>query len=295
MPSEWEDRKNRLLSFGPQARGILVETSHGLFVVDPEDGYIARGLLNEGVYCDSEYQFAKSLISKGSNVLVVGAHIGAHAVRLAKDCNSLVAIEANPKTFALLQANFRLNQSDNAAAYNIAASDSAGAIKFLANRDNSGGSKRMPATLAIGYVYDDPEVIEVSTVALDDLLSPSFDFILMDIEGSEYFALKGMQRILGACSALSVEFRPHHLIDVANVTAAEFMAMILPHFQWMYLPDSGAPGGTVFAKVEILQKTEAMYQAGENHDGIFFFKELPAALAGRAPPGRSPSSPDRAP
>jgi len=98
MSNEWEDRaqraidrKNRLLSFGPNAWGLLVTTKHGLFAVDPEDAFVGAALLNEGCYGESEYMLAKSLLSKTSDVLIVGAHIGAHAVppfqRLQRTCS----------------------------------------------------------------------------------------------------------------------------------------------------------------------------------------------------------------
>jgi hypothetical protein len=138
MSREWEDRawrafdrKDRLLSFGPNAWGLLVKTKHGLFAVDPEDGVVGAALLNEGCYSETEYMLAKSLISQTSDVLVVGAHIGAFAVPLSRACNELIAIEANPHTFAFLKTNFILNQRSNVALYNIAAGDKAAKIKFL--------------------------------------------------------------------------------------------------------------------------------------------------------------------
>jgi hypothetical protein len=70
-PTKWQerarqalDRKSRLLSFGPNARGLLVTTKHGLFSVDPEDSGVSTILLHEGCYAEPEYILAKSLISK---------------------------------------------------------------------------------------------------------------------------------------------------------------------------------------------------------------------------------------
>src|ERR1700683_1337980 len=91
-----EARRKKLLSFGQNAMGILVRTNQGLFVVDPEDAYVSRALLHEGVYNPAEYGLAKSLVTKRSDVLIVGAHIGTHAIALSRDCHRLVAIEANP-------------------------------------------------------------------------------------------------------------------------------------------------------------------------------------------------------
>jgi hypothetical protein len=121
-------------------------------------------------------------------------------------------------------------------------------------------------------MYDDPEIIDIDTVSLDDLLQMrQFSLILMDIEGSEYFALKGMQKILAGSKALSVEFLPYHLRDVANVEILDFINTILPHFEWMYIPRYNS----IFEKAEISKKVEEMYRAGECHEGIYFLKKLP--------------------
>jgi FkbM family methyltransferase len=280
MTDIWEERaqqgaerKRRLMSFGPYAHGILVKAkSGGFYVVDAEDSSVSAILLNEGSFYEAERALAESLISASSDVLVVGPHIGGHAVPLSKSCNELIAIEANPNTFAFLKANLLLNECSNVTCYNIGASDKAEKIQFILNRENSGGSKRMPP---VGgqrpYFYDDPEVIEIDCISLDTLLGHrQFDLIFMDIEGSEYFALKGMQQILARSRALSVEFLPHHISGVANVSVEEFIAQIEPHFQWMYIPGYDF----ITPKHEITNKVKEMYYANQGHDGIYFLKEI---------------------
>ena len=59
---------------------------------------------------------------------------------------------------------------------------------------------------------------------------PQADMIIMDIEGAEYLALKGMQECLAASNSLYIEFIPHHLQNVADVNSTEFFNLILPHY-----------------------------------------------------------------
>jgi FkbM family methyltransferase len=278
-PDYWEERvqqararKAKLLSFGPNARGLLVTTKHGLFAVDPEDGGGGATLLHEGCYNEPEYMLARSLISKEGDVLVVGAHIGEHVVPLSRDCNKLVAIEANPHTYEYLKTNLILNSCTNVVSYNIAAGEKIEKIKFLLNTENSGGSKRMPVSAQFPYTYDNPEVIEIDSAPLDTVLidQGDFDLIMMDIEGSEFFALKGMPRILSRSKALSVEFLPHHIAWVSGVQVDDFIGAILPHFNWMYVPSYQQ----VVPKNEMLKKIQEIYQANEGHDGIYFLKEI---------------------
>jgi FkbM family methyltransferase len=282
IPDEWKaradaatQRRQRLLSFGPRASGLLVASNEGPLVVDAEDSSVGAALLTQGSYADHEYELARSLIKPDGNVLVVGAHIGAHVVRLAKHCRELIAVEANPRTFSLLEANVRLQNATNVQLLNLAAGEKAGKIQFLQNRDNTGGSKRKPVHDQFYYSYDDPDIIDVECARLDDILpaSQGYDLIFMDIEGSEFFALQGMQAILGRSKALSIEFLSHHLRDVAAVSADQISSLITPHFNWMFIPDSN----DFVQFTEIGARMRQMYHAGENHDCIYFLKELSSA------------------
>ncbi len=263
------ERKERLKSFGPCACGLLVDTIYGLFVVDPEDASVTNALLQHGRYAENELAAFKELVTNNSAILVVGCHIGAHVVPLAKHCKMLVGIEANPNTFKFLKANILLNECNNVTLYNIAANDKEEMIDFMLNRDNSGGSKRIPHLSDIPYTYDSPEIVKIQAFRLDDTLGDArFDLIIMDIEGSEYFALHGMQNQLTHARALAVEFLPHHIRDVANVGINQFIDVILPHFNQMFVESKDV----ITSKGNIRATLVEMFDANEGHDLIFFLK-----------------------
>lgn len=262
-------RKERMLSFGSHAFALLVDGKHGKFAVDPEDDFVSKRLLQTGSYSDDELDLAKRLIPENGNVLMVGTHIGALAIPLSKDCGHMVAIEANPNTFKLLQLNLLLNQCDNVSAFNFAAAEKSCTVNFILSRDNSGGSKRSPRVNVDSYTYDNPQVIEVPADALDIVVeNQAFDLIFMDIEGSEYFALKGMPRLLESSRVLMVEFLPHHLRNVAGVSADDFISLILPYFEWMFIPKSGE----LVAPENIRRRINEIYEANESHDALVFMK-----------------------
>ena len=181
----------------------------------------------------------------------------------------MVAIEANPKTFKLLETNIALNNSTNIQAFNVAASDKAETLKFVANRVNSGGSKRMPKIRDTMYFYDAPEVMEVNAVSLDKLLGAQrFNLVIMDIEGSEYFALKGMTNIIRSSEALFMEFLPHHLANVAGVSVTELVEQISSYFEYLYIPSKSLQ----VRRDRFLDTLKAMYEAGEGDEGLVFSK-----------------------
>src|SRR5215469_7325614 len=222
---------------GPNVEAVLANGRNGLLLVDLEDQNVGRKLSFSGEYGWDEIERLRSYVTPTSDVLFVGSHIGAIVVPIAKVSRSVVAIEANPRTFGLLQRNLILNDCANVEAINRAASDKEEELQFLMNRVNPGGSKRMPKVHKYMYFSDKPEVITVKASRLDDILAGrTFDVIFMDIEGSEYFALGGMPRLLAASKVLCMEFVPHHLKNVSCVSVAQLLALVEPYYSRLFIP-----------------------------------------------------------
>lgn len=254
---------------GPHVVALIVKSDNGLFAVDPEDYGVGGKLRSEGNYGAHEIERLGRHITPDSRVLIVGAHVGTLAIPISKLCKEVVAIEANPTTYDLLVNNIALNSVSNCRAINIAANDKDENIEFLLNRANSGGSKRVPKIDEFMYSYDNPEKISIKSVALDNFLeAKDFELVLMDIEGSEYFALKGMQEILSNCRVLVVEFLPHHLKNVSGVTVEQFLSVITSHFSRLTVPSKQQVLGTS----EFVSFLGEMFDKGQGDEGIIFEK-----------------------
>ena len=251
---------------GQNIKAIITESENGLFAVDPEDLEVGQKLRSGGFGID-EVERLKTFINKNSKVLIVGTHIGALAIPLSKHCKEITAIEANPNTFELLEINLHLNQAGNITPHNIFANDSHEKVEFLLNTVNSGGSKRKPKKSSFLYDFDNPEIIELESHKLDDYLPEhDYDLVLLDIEGSEYFAMKGMEDILANCKTLVVEFLPHHLKNVADIDVETFLSVLPGHFTKFNLPDNQQEHNISEVKT-VLQN---MYDANIGEDGIIF-------------------------
>jgi len=255
--------------FGKNITTLKVDTNQGLFLVDPEDFGVSRKLIKYKSYGTNEISQLLELISKEDDVLFVGAHIGAIAIPIAKSVRSVTAIEANPKTFKLLKENISLNASHNIVPIQVAASDKKEEIKFVQNRTNSGGSKRMPLRKSWMYFYDKPEIIDVEAEKLDTILEGKrFNIIFMDIEGSEYFALCGMPNLLSTAKYLFVEYVAHHLKNVSGISPQEFLNVIEPYFSKLFIPSKKL----LVEKVDFLSILQKMYDKDQSEDVIIFSK-----------------------
>jgi len=254
---------------GKHVHAFVVKCEQGLFMVDPEDATIGQRLRKQGNYATDEINRLQQTMTSESKVLIVGAHIGALAIPLSKHCKNIVAIEANPRSFELLEANIKLNNITNCTPINIAASHQHETIEFLLNRENSGGSKRVPKVKKASYYYDNPEAISIKAAPLDEYLEEKyFDIVVMDIEGSEYFALQGMQTILQNARLLAIEFLPHHLIFVSGVSVEQFLSVITPNFDRLTIP-------SIKLQVhsnDFLSALTDMFNQDQGDDGIIFEK-----------------------
>ena len=256
---------------GPYVFALIAKTEHGLFAVDPRDSVVGRKLRMRGKYGVEEIERLKPFLTSESRVLIVGTHIGTLAIPMSNLCKEVVAIEANPNTYELLKINISLNSVSNCHAINIAASNREETIRFLLSRANSGGSKRVPKNKEYMYYYDKPEEVSVDAFSLDEYLgNDAFDVVVMDVEGSEYFALQGMQKILSKARLLAIEFLPHHLRNVSGATVAQFVSLIEPHFSRLTIPTKQM----IVEAEQFLAVLSDMYERDEGDDGIIFQKAM---------------------
>ena len=156
----------------------------------------------------------KSLVTPGMTVIDVGAHIGYFTrlfSKLAGKQGKVLALEADPFIFALLQKNVR--RCSNVVVQQVAVSDKNGTIDFYHSDEKSGcGStvEKLPASFK-------KTKLTVPADSIDSLLHEKgithVDFIKMDIEGGEPKALSGMRKTLTENPAiiLVTEFAPEWL------------------------------------------------------------------------------------
>ena len=221
-----------LRGVGP-AGGVatLVETPSGRFLVPVGDVFVARRVGQRGGHDAAVLRAAMDATEPGSEVLVVGAHVGVHAIALAAAGRRVAAVEANPATFGLLTANAQLNGVEFVGVLQAAAGRSPGVAAFLVSESNTGGSKVRPRRSRFEYVYDRPTEIEVERVRLDDweparrMTAP---FLVVDIEGSEADALAGMPDVLAASSGAVIEIHPAAVADSAG--AVVLQALLAEYF-----------------------------------------------------------------
>jgi FkbM family methyltransferase len=226
--------KKRKKIFGPNAKGIIYDSKNGYMALPISDITIGKNLGFKGHWNFSEIQKLLQQTTQDDVIYFIGTHVGTLLVPIAKKVKTVVGFEANEDTFWFIKANLCLNKISNATIFNKAVGDGAKKVTFYKNTVNTGGSKIKPIKDSILYNYDNPKQVEIDMVALDPFIAEQSltppSGIIMDIEGAEYFALKGMQATLAKVRFLYVEFVPHHLQNVSNTSVVKFLKTITPHF-----------------------------------------------------------------
>lgn len=134
------------------------------------------------------------IVKAGDTVVDGGANAGLHAgplVRLADAKGLLIAFEPIPDIFAQLRRNLGGRRAE---LHNVALSDHAGSAKFVVNQSN-------PALSHLQHKFDEPKAdektITVPLVTLDDVIgSRHVSFIKLDLEGADFVALRGGEKLL---------------------------------------------------------------------------------------------------
>jgi len=255
----------RSFFLGKYAQGVYCDTPNGLFIVPKQDVIVGKSLGSQGRYGKDILDLLNGIVSPADTVCVLGAHIGSIFIPLAKKVKRAVGYEANPVIFKFLNSNILLNQLTNVEVFNLAVADKQGQASFRVNTVNSGGSKLVPKMDSYAYRYDGPKEITVPMIALDQHTDLNFDLILMDIEGAEFLALKGMSHHLKYCKNLIIEYVPHHLTNVAQITNEEFLGAIVPHFDSMKIIGSDR----VYLKNEFLSALNRLFNGQMSADLLF--------------------------
>jgi len=183
-------------------------------LIDDKD---SLGLSSDNAFEPLETQWVKNLISTGDIVLDIGANIGYYSLlfsSLVGEKGQVYAFEPESSNYKLLEKNLQLNNITNVKTFQKGVSDkNATGILYLCE-DNKGMHRAYPSLLC-------GDGVDIDLVRLDSFFEQNaiqFNFIKMDIEGYEYLALKGMQKLIKNSQKLNLlmEFSPSSMVECGH-------------------------------------------------------------------------------
>jgi FkbM family methyltransferase len=142
--------------------------------------------------------FVARTVLEGMFVLDVGANFGYYSVLMADligPDGKLIAFEPNPRAADAADATLFVNGFESrSTVMRSAVSDTAGSVAFAIPHHEPKNARMVPD----GYTSDGEDVIQVSTVTIDEICRNErrVDFIKIDAEGGEYKIFQGMRELI---------------------------------------------------------------------------------------------------
>lgn len=172
----------------------ILSTLHGFkLIIDPSiDSGVELSLYETGTYEKGILDFIQKNFNEKGVFLDVGANIGLMSIYAAHNFPSakVLAYEAHPETYRILESNISLNHKKNIKTYQMAAGAHTGMVEIFDNWSvNRGGASTK---------YGDPgsSGINVDMVVLDEVLDEEPTMIKIDVEGAELDVLMGLKKTI---------------------------------------------------------------------------------------------------
>jgi FkbM family methyltransferase len=160
------------------------------------------------------------LPKQGDIVVDIGAHMGRYTIIGSKRVGAqgkVVAIEAHPSNFEMLNRNIKLNQLTNVIPLNYAVFSKETKIKLYLPDEESGYT--MHHSIMSNYIFTkykdktEDKFVEVSANTLDYFLQlegiTDVNWIKIDVEGAEFEVLKGAHNVLSNSKNISLLIEVH--------------------------------------------------------------------------------------
>jgi len=201
---------------------IAILVSDFIMGIPSEEWRFAMFLSLYGHFEPGTEKFFGSLIEKDMTFIDVGANLGIYSLIAGRAGSTVYAYEPTPNIFRILKENIAANGFEvkgNIHPYNLAVADTEKRILFSVYKGLSGHNN----------MFDDTaDRIEVEAVSLDHhITAEKIDIVKIDVEGAEYFVLKGMAEIISRNTDIKIilEFAPTH-ISKAGISPIEFIRFI---------------------------------------------------------------------
>jgi FkbM family methyltransferase len=149
------------------------------------------------------------IVREGGIVVDVGAWIGYYTILAARNAQKVVAVEADETNCQRIKRNVDLNSFSNVTILNVAVGDKSSQGVLI---EGESSSTHKVTCQGIGKAIK----IESLDNIINKLQIDAVNLLILDIEGYEFFALKGLQRSLSARTIKNVICEIHPMMLEEN-------------------------------------------------------------------------------
>lgn len=264
-----EEFKKRLLAQGiesdlPMRRVDLGEVS---FYLTEGDHAVGEVIFQTHTYEPNVFRVFRSILKEGMTFLDIGANIGWYSIwgsYFLGDTGKVLAVEAGLQNAKFLLANKALNKAENLKIYHVAALDVFSLLSYFSAYSNGFVRETEIGEISGAFGREIVQGIPLDSLLPEDL---KIDLVKIDIEGSEYKALLGMEKALRKWKPIILsEYSPLLLQEFSRVSGEQYVRKILMLGYEIRLVDLD---GTL-AEVSVEQLDEEVKKAKSDHLDLLF-------------------------
>lgn len=173
------------------------------------DAHDTLQVTGSGKFEETETQTILGYVQEHTVMLDIGANMGYYSIQVGQKATKgkVYAFEPDPGNFAVLQKNLALNNITNVIVHNAALSDKQDTMRLYKHPFNVGDYR----------LYNDgdfTEYVDVPTIRIDDVITGPVHLVKIDVQGFEYFALRGGRALLEQYKPVVIsEFWPRGLYN----------------------------------------------------------------------------------
>lgn len=198
----------------PFSGEITVRSRFGARYITPKHDDIGRAIFKRGVHEPLISGWVREHVEPAPDEIVidVGANFGYYAIlfsRLGAGRHRVLAFEPEPYNYALLTRNIALNGAGNVLPFRLALGEHSEERDLVLYKASNRGRHSL-------LELHGGERTRVDVRSLDDVLEAeglsraSIRLIKLDVEGFEFFVLKGAERAISRCRHVVLEFAPQY-------------------------------------------------------------------------------------
>jgi FkbM family methyltransferase len=191
------------------------------------------------------------LISQSRGVLHIGAHVGLESKAYSDKKKPVIFIEADPKTFLVLENNISIYRDQKA--YNFLLGDEEKIVDFHIANNKSESSSIFPFSkeneiknLSASEVTPIPMTRLDSKFTMNDL--DNYDHWVIDVQGAELMVLEGAGQLLSVCKTIFIECSMTEFYEGGAMWNQIFEFLNRNGFKYFVLPPNISHLNVVFFK-----------------------------------------------
>jgi FkbM family methyltransferase len=171
-----------------------VKTVYG-WAFPEADEFMSSELHPDGTYQAQHFRMALGFVKQKRMAVDGGAHVGTWSRLMANEFTKVIAVEPSADTFEALQSNMQAFGCANVEIRNMAI----GAIRELVSMAPLDAKAEALRNTGARFIQAGGTIL---CEPIDDWNLPDLDFLKLDVEGSEPFALEGARATLKRCKPI---------------------------------------------------------------------------------------------